>query len=54
MCYETLPMLLKFVEDNNNDVYDAISPLLSDIMRIVSLHLQMELSDLLLTETPLS
>ena len=29
-------MLLKFVEDNNNDIYEAISPLLTDIMRIVS------------------
>jgi hypothetical protein len=41
-------MLLKFVEDNNNDVYDAISPLLSDIMRIVSSGPAMEI-DLLLT-----
>jgi len=50
MCYETLPMLLKFVEDNNNDVYDAISPLLSDIMRIVSSGRVMVVN-LLLTET---
>lgn len=47
MCYETLPMLLKFVEDNNNDVYDAISPLLSDIMRIVSSELVTEIVSLL-------
>jgi hypothetical protein len=36
MCYRTLPMLLNFVEDNNNDIYEAVSPLLTDIMRIAS------------------
>lgn len=36
MCDAILPLVLTFIEDNNEAVSESISPLLSDLMRIVS------------------